>query len=381
MLRRKGRPSRFLAAVVFTDIAGSTELAARLGDEGWKRLLERHLRLIRSSLHRFGGREIDTAGDGLYATFESPAQAIAFALDIAQRVEALDIRVRSGVHMGEVELIGGKAGGIAVHIGARIAALAAPGEVLVSGTVRDLVTGSAVGFEDRDTAELKGVPGRWAPLRGPGARAPGRSPSGTAPAPERAHLHSPPIDPVAVGVVVALAAILAGSALGASALLQPHYLPGVDANSIGRISGSGNGILSAMTVGSLPDAIAFGEGSLWVTDTTKGTVARIDPADSRLVQTIDVGSSPNAIAFGHGAVWVANGSDRTISRVSPATNQAIATITIGNGPSGVATDRLIVDQSPAVAVYNPIPLAFVSKRVGNVQVNPLRVLVSQMWLQ
>ena len=113
MLRRKGRPSRFLAAVVFTDIAGSTEVAARLGDEGWKRLLERHLRLVRSSLYRFGGRE-------------------------------MDIRVRSGVHMGEVELIGGKAGGIAVHIGARIAARAEPGEVLVSGTVRDLVTAERV---------------------------------------------------------------------------------------------------------------------------------------------------------------------------------------------------------------------------------------------
>ena len=339
MLRRKGRPSRFLAAVVFTDIAGSTEVAARMGDEGWKQLLERHLRLVRSALHRFGGREIDTAGDGLYATFESPAQAIAFALDVAQRVESLGIRVRSGVHMGAVELIGRKAGGIAVHIGARIASRAEPGEVLVSGTVRDLVTGSAVAFEDRGTAELKGIPGQWALYAASALERPAELPPEAAvPMRERisTRLRS---TRWRVGVVVALAAILAGSTLGVSALLQPRFLSGVEANSVGHISADGRGIVSALQVGSVPDAITFGAGSLWVTDTTTGSVARIDPKTSLVVGTIPVKSSPNGVAAGHGAIWVSNGNDRSVSRVSPLTNQVIDTIAVGNGPSGVATDE------------------------------------------
>ena len=339
MLRRKGRPSRFLAAVVFTDIVGSTEVAARLGDEGWKRLLERHLRLVRSSLHRFGGREIDTAGDGLYATFESPAQAIAFAFDVAERDQALAIRVRSGVHMGEVELIGGKPGGIAVPIGARIAALAAPDEVLVSGTVRDLVSGSDVGFEDRGTAELKGVPGRWAIFAARALERPAElPPEARLPMRERISTH---LRSTRARVILVLAVLVAliGSAGTVYLFVQPRFLPGVEANSVGRIRGDGGGIVSARQVGSVPDAIAFGAGSLWVTDTTTGSVARIDPTTSLVVETIPVRSSPNGVAAGHGAIWVTNGNDRSVSRVSPLTNQVIDTIPVGNGPSGVATDE------------------------------------------
>ena len=337
MLRRKRRPSRFLAAVVFTDIAGSTEVAARLGDDGWKRLLERHLRLVRSSLHRFGGHEIDTAGDGLYASFESPAQAIRFALEIAERVETLGIRVRSGVHMGEVELIGGKAGGIAVHIGARIAALAEPGEVLVSGTVRDLAVGSGVGFEDRGVSTLKGVPGEWTLYSARALERPAELP----PEPR-----VPRRERIATGLrttrgkvalVVALVVTVTGTGFSAYALLQPRFLTGVEANSVGRISGGG--IVSEVPVGSIPDAITFGFDSLWVTDTTTDSLARIDPTTSRVIQTIPVGRGPNAVAIGHGSIWVANGNERTISRVSPSTNREVDRIDVGNGPSGVATDE------------------------------------------
>ena len=339
MLRRKGRPSRFLAAVVFTDIAGSTEVAARLGDEGWKRLLERHLRVMRRSLHQFGGREIDTAGDGLYATFESPAQGVTFALDVAKRVEALNISVRSGVHVGEVELIGGKVGGIAVHIGARIAGLAEPGEVLVSGTVRDLVTGSTVAFDDRGTSELKGVPGLWALYSARALERPTElPPEARLPMRERiaARLRSTRARVILAFVVVVALLATAGTAY---LFVQPRFLPGVEANSVGRISGDGRGIVSARQVGSLPDAIAFGYGSLWVTDTTTGSVVRIDPTTWLVVQTITVGSSPNGVATGLGAIWVTNGNDRSVSRVSPLTNEVIDTIPVGNGPSGVATDE------------------------------------------
>lgn len=336
MLRRKGRPTRFLAAVVFTDIAGSTEVAARLGDEGWKRLLERHLRIVRRSLQQFGGREIDTAGDGLYATFESPAQAVKFALDVAERVEALSIMVRSGIHMGEVELIGGKVGGIAVHIGARIAGLAEPSEVLVSGTVRDLVTGSAVAFDERGTSELKGVPGAWALFSARALERPVElPPEARLPLRERiaTRLRSTRARVILVLVVVVA---LVGTASGVYLFVQPRFLPGVEANSVGHISGGG--IVGSVPVGSIPDAIAFGFGSLWVTDTTTNSVARIDPTTS-LVETIPVGRSPNAVAVGHGSIWITNGNDRTVSRVSPATDQVIDTIQVGNAPSGVATDE------------------------------------------
>jgi pimeloyl-ACP methyl ester carboxylesterase len=152
---------RVLATILFTDIVSATERAADLGDREWKRLLESHHALVRAHLARFRGREIDSAGDGFFATFDGPARAVRCACAIANAVRDLGLKVRAGVHTGECELIGDKVGGLAVHIGARIAARAEPGEVLVSNTVRDLVAGSGLAFVDRGTAELKGVPGEW----------------------------------------------------------------------------------------------------------------------------------------------------------------------------------------------------------------------------
>jgi class 3 adenylate cyclase len=152
---------RVLATVLFTDIVGSTARAAELGDRGWGELLERHDRLVRSQLTRFRGREVDTAGDGFFATFDGPARAIRCARAVADGVRELGLEVRAGLHTGEVELRDGEVRGIAVHIGARVAAQAGPGEVLVSSTVKDLVAGSGLEFEDRGSAALKGVPGEW----------------------------------------------------------------------------------------------------------------------------------------------------------------------------------------------------------------------------
>ncbi len=154
-------PDRVLATVLFTDIVGSTERMTELGDSGWRQLLERHHALVRSELARARGREIDTAGDGFFAAFDGPARAVRCARSIAAAVRELGIDVRSGLHAGECELVDGKIGGIAVHTGARVAAYAGPGEVLVSQTVRDLVAGSGLEFEDRGVRELKGVPGEW----------------------------------------------------------------------------------------------------------------------------------------------------------------------------------------------------------------------------
>ncbi len=152
---------RVLATVLFTDIVGSTAKAAELGDRGWRELLEQHHARIRRELTRFRGVELDTAGDGFFARFDGPARAIRCACAIRDSVSGLDLEIRAGLHTGECELLDDKVAGIAVSIGARVASEAAPGEVLVSQTVKDLVAGSGLEFEERGAAELKGVPGEW----------------------------------------------------------------------------------------------------------------------------------------------------------------------------------------------------------------------------
>ena len=159
--REAASPDRMLATVLFTDLVGSTEQAAELGDRRWRDLLEQHHHAVRRELALYDGRELDTAGDGFFATFDGPARAIRCAGAIVESVRALGLRVRAGLHTGEVELLDGKVAGIAVSIGARVAAQAGPGEVLVSGTVKELVAGSGLEFEDRGVVPLKGVPGEW----------------------------------------------------------------------------------------------------------------------------------------------------------------------------------------------------------------------------
>ena len=152
---------RILTTVMFTDIVGSTERAAALGDARWRELMGRHDDLMRAELERHRGREIKTMGDGFLATFDGPARGIRCARAIADQLRSLDIPLRAGLHTGECELIGDDIGGMAVNIGARIGALAGADEVLVSSTVKDLVVGSGISFSDRGTRELKGVPGEW----------------------------------------------------------------------------------------------------------------------------------------------------------------------------------------------------------------------------
>jgi class 3 adenylate cyclase len=154
-------PDRVLATVMFTDIVGSTETAARLGDRAWRALLARHDELSRAQLARFRGRAVKSLGDGFLATFDGPARAIRCALELREAVRELGVELRAGLHTGECEAIGEDVGGLAVHIGARVGALAAPREVLVSNTVKDLVVGSGIDFVDRGEHALKGVPGTW----------------------------------------------------------------------------------------------------------------------------------------------------------------------------------------------------------------------------
>ena len=152
---------RVLATVMFTDIVGSTERAADVGDERWLALRDRHNRLVRASLERFRGREVATTGDGFLATFDGPGRAVTAAAEIAEAVRGLGIDIRVGLHTGEVELRNSDVGGIGVHIAQRVMAAASPGRIFVSRTVKDLVVGSGIEFEDRGARELKGVPGEW----------------------------------------------------------------------------------------------------------------------------------------------------------------------------------------------------------------------------
>ena len=159
-VRPAPQPDRVLATVLFTDIVDSTDRVRELGDERWASLLRQHHAAVRRELDRFRGHEVDTAGDGFLATFDGPARAIRCALATRDAIRPLGLELRAGLHTGECELTGDKVAGIAVHTGARVAALAGPGEVLVSSTVRDLVSGSGIAFEDRGEHELKGVGAR-----------------------------------------------------------------------------------------------------------------------------------------------------------------------------------------------------------------------------
>jgi class 3 adenylate cyclase len=154
-------PDSVLATLLFTDLVGSTEQAAALGDRRWRELLGRHITLVRRELERYRGSEVDTAGDGFFARFDGPARAIACAREVIAGTRALGLDLRAGIHTGECELVDGKPAGVSVHVGARVSGRAEPGEVLVTGTVKDLVAGSGISFEPRGEHELKGVPGAW----------------------------------------------------------------------------------------------------------------------------------------------------------------------------------------------------------------------------
>lgn len=343
MKRAPSRSDRYLTTVLFTDIVDSTRLATELGDRGWRDLIEQHHELIRRELRRFGGQEIDTAGDGFFAAFDAPARAVGCALTIASVMPELGLHIRAGVHSGEVEEAGGKLRGIAVHIGARVGASAVADEVLTSATVRDLVAGSGIDFEDRGVRELKGVSGEWhlyAAREGALFRSEFPTAAGAAGREVAAVRHNVQGRARRRRLTIIGAGVVMLAAAGAGAFLitrPPPSLASVRPNAAGLIDAASGRILAEVNTGNRPDAIAFGEGALWVANTGDDTVSRIDPDTRSVVQTIEVGNWPGGLATGFGSVWVANSGERTVSRINAASNRVVQSITVGNGATAVAT--------------------------------------------
>jgi YVTN family beta-propeller protein len=348
-LRRRAEPDaqRRFATLLFTDIVASTELAADLGDRGWRELIQRHHAVVRRLLRQYGGREIDTAGDGFFATFEQPARAVRCASAIVTALGKLHITIRAGLHAGEVEQIGDRLGGIAVHLGSRVAAAANPGEVLVTGTLREMLAGSELRFVDRGQHTLKGVPGEWRlfAVDLDSVREPVVAPvPETRARPERARR------PTGARLValVALVLVLLGAAAAAVVLLvggggSSTPLPGVDM--VGRIDPGKNRFEGTpIRVGARPTGIVSGAGSAWVTNYADRTVSRIDLGRGVVEATPAVGGTPTGVTFGAGSVWMTtgfglqSGGSGSVVRLVAANNQIAPPIELGSGVQGIAFD-------------------------------------------
>jgi peptide/nickel transport system substrate-binding protein len=376
-----------------TDIVGSTEHAAELGDSAWRELVQVHHAVIRAALRRHGGREIDTAGDGFFAIFDAPAAAVFCGLEAAQDVAKLGVEIRVGVHVGEVEQAGGKVAGITVPIASRIMASAEPGEVLVSSTVRDLATGSGLTFEDRGSRELKGVPGEWHVYAVGRAQPEAGETGGAATARERraAAVRRAGARPIwqrrprlMAATAAGLALVLATSGLLVWKPWQPPALARVTENSIGVIDPDRDEVIGEIPVGTQPGGIAAAEGFAWVTNTGDDTVSQIDLGTRSVVGRIDVGRAPKGIAVAEGSVWVANSGERTVSRINVATGRVVETIEVGNGPTAIAafgSTLWVANATDSTVVSIDATTGAIGQRVG-VGATPIALAVDEdeLWV-
>jgi class 3 adenylate cyclase/streptogramin lyase len=355
-----------LRAVLFTDVVSSTELAREMGDVRWSRLLEAQRRVIRRLLRSMGGREVDTAGDGFFAVFDRTADAVRCAFAACREVQELGLDIRAGVHVGEVELAGHEVHGIVVHTGARVMGQAGASEVLVTATVKDLVAGARFELKERNTVELKGVPGTWMlydvmavddQLR---------------PAPiEQASVASERRDRVASSPLgggrgrrrllpVAAAAVVV-AVVTAYELTRPEPTSVPSPGTVARIDEAGR-FDEPVPLASVPAGIAWGEGRLWVTD-LRGQVYWLDP------ETGENGSRgaagvPTGVAVGDGAVWVTNGfgvgdgPDGGVSRIDPVGESLEPAFATPTGSEAIAwgADRVWVTDTATgeVRVYDPV---------------------------
>jgi class 3 adenylate cyclase/streptogramin lyase len=398
-MQRRRRES-VLATLLFTDIVRSSDLVAELGDRRWRILLSRHHALVRRELRRYGGREIDTAGDGFFASFENPGNAIRCAAAVVEAVQELGIDVRIGLHLGQAEIVGKKLGGSAVHIGARVMALAGPAEVLVTTGLRDVLPAPDFMFEDRGSQSLKGVPGEWHLFRVTAVEKPLPRPLEPGVAAERrAAVQAPPLwrrryVPVAAVVAVVVAMGVGGAFLLGDGSSPPSPKPSPDstrpAHALLRLDPHSGAVRALFALGdpqpppplnpggSLfpgpgPRSITTGEGSIWVTNGGSDSVLRVDPisGDARV---IPVSGGPVDVAVGQRGVWVisANGD---LTRIDPGTNETTTT-DISEGapiPMGMAVgdrDSVYVASIECQCVPPNSRLAKVDPSSGSVAIIP-----------
>jgi len=358
--------SNVLRAVLFTDVVGSTELARELGDQRWSRLLAAHRRVIRTELKTHRGHEVDTAGDGFFAVFEGPADAVRCAFAAARKVQDLGLDIRAGVHFGEVERAGDHTHGIVVHTGARVMGKAGAAEVLVTQTVRDLVAGSRFHLEERGSFDLKGVPGSWTlydvlavddqlrpePVEDATVASERRERASAGPAPRSRRWR---LAPIAIVPLVALLAV-------AFVLSRPHsYIPGpgtvskidgdrfskpisVGAFPLALTEGDGrvwvmdrqsqiywvqedNGSTGSRGTDGVPTGAASGAGAVWITSGFgtgaggNGAVNRLDPDSGQLSLAFQTPIGSRSIAFGGDAVWVADPNTASVTRYDPVSHE------------------------------------------------------------
>lgn len=325
---------RRLLAVMFTDIIGSTELATTLGDKRWRELLEQHDAAIRTQITRFGGREVDTAGDAFFVTFELPIRAVDCALEAARAIRRLGLRIRAGVHMGECVVSNGKVRGVSVHIGARVAAKARGDEVLVSSTVRDILAGAGLKFADRGEQTLKGVEGRW---RLYAVEPRERDNEADLPPLLETEIANAPLPwwrsrRTMVAGITAMAVLIGAVAF---AVTRGGGLSSVPADSVAVIDAGAATVESFLPVRRRPVGVVATADGIWVTNSIDGSVTWLKEEGAS--ETIGVGAGPIEVTSGRNAVWVANANGQTVSRVSPQTGGVVGEpIVSGNGLSDIA---------------------------------------------
>ena len=341
----RAAPSRRLATILFLDIVGSTQIAVELGDRRWRELLGRFREVVRGELKRHHGHEEDTAGDGFFATFAQPAQALRAAVAIVRGVQEIGLDVRCGLHFGECETIDGRLGGIAVHIGARIMALGGAADVFVTSTVRDLVAGGDTQWEDRGSHELKGVPGSWQVWRlekldvsalptplDPARASSVRESQRPAAARKRRRLR------VVIAAVAGLAAVL-GLVVAVVAFATGHLFaaPAAPPVNLLKIDPNTNSITlrqsDSYTDEHLPDALWIVNGALWQgvnkgTDGFEGFVRR-DIQTGVVQQKFALHTEPSAVAIGFGSIWLSGlqGPD-SIQQWDPVSGRVLKTFTV-----------------------------------------------------
>lgn len=329
-VRVRASRDRRILTILFTDIVSSTETAGALGDRRWRDLVARHNDVVRRQLRRFHGRERDTAGDGFFATFDEPTEAVRCALAIAESVAPLGLQVRAGVHIGETERIGQKVGGINVVTAARLMAMAGPSEVLTSGTLRDLVAGSDLRFEDRGTHVLKGVPGEWKILRvlpetagEPQAQTRSLTP---------AWRTAPVVPAVAIGVAVLASVVVA---LIVTSDRRADALPS-GPNTVTFVRTDTATPAGAVRVGNGPSAIAVGDDAAWVVNADDQTISVIDRANREERSTLGGVGEVGDIAVGEGGVWMVDRFAGTLWFIDARTNRPRRVLTEHPGLSSVA---------------------------------------------